>query len=167
MGDFDYGMEHGLWDADGVPHWLGDEEEQIKDDYYHHKKNTTLNSIEIHLTPSKYLDSDGRYLRAKLTNNKLSSSDIKLEVMHDKYNNNDSLALEVYNKGVMIGHIQKYDSSIDINRFCFVNSKLINTLTLKWDNNNFKLSKNVPIKESKFSNNEIIQIIITDDCYNY
>jgi hypothetical protein len=39
--------------------------------------------------------------------------------MHDKYNNYDPLSLEVYNNGIVIGYIQKYNSSVNIDKFCF------------------------------------------------
>lgn len=120
---------------DGMPHWLPDD---TPEKYINYKK---FLSVEIGLTPSKYLPSDARYLRAKLTNNELDSVDIDLEIMHDKYNNNDPLALEVYCNGNMIGYVQKFNNRIDINDFCFNDNKKIDSLKLEWENNKFILSK--------------------------
>ena len=147
MGMYDDIMDMGGFDDDGMPNFLNDNQE----DYNNHSPdmNTELETIEINLTPSKYLTTEARYLRAKLTNNELDSSDIKLEVMHDKYNNNDSLALEVYNNGVMIGHIQKFDSSINIDDFCFINENKITNLILEWKNDKLYLSKKLSYSEQE------------------
>ena len=131
MGDWDYINEHmGGHDDDGLPNFMNEPGfsddnyyDEVEDDTYHNS-----NSIEIVLTPNKYLDSESRYLRAQLINNKLTN--FTLEVMHDIYNQHDSLALEVYCNKVHIGFIQKYDSHIDINKFCF-NNDVLKNITLE------------------------------------
>ena len=95
--------------------------------------------IEVHLTPSKYLSSEEKYIRTNLINNKLNNSQINLEVFHDKYNNYDPLAIEVYCNKTMIGYIRKDTSKIDT--FCFENNKIKN-LSLQWENNKFLLYNN-------------------------
>jgi hypothetical protein len=138
MGDFDDGYEAGLWGHDGIPYdrYVGGDDENR--DIEAIKK---LESIKISLTPTKYLDSDGQYMRAKLINNELSESDVSLEVMHDKYNSHDSKALQVFCNQISIGYIQKYDDEEDIDDFCFIeNDKAIN-LTLRWTDNHFLLSR--------------------------
>ena len=145
MGMYDDIMDMGGFDDEGMPNFLNHDQEEDDNDYYtkttYTQSTQQLQSIEINLTPSKYLNSEARYLRAKLINNELKSSDINLEIMHDKYNNNDSLALEIYCSNVMIGYIQKYNSSVKINDFCFIGNQKIKDLTLKWKNNKFYLSK--------------------------
>jgi len=100
MGDLDWSYEHGYEDLEG---------NVLKDDYDREDQEsvTTNNqeSINIDLTPGKYLSSEGKYLRAKLTNNKLDNSSVKLEVLHDKFNDNDELALEVFCNQIPIGYI--------------------------------------------------------------
>jgi len=132
MDDFSNEIKLGLKDIDNK-----------HKDSYNLKDNNILTSIEINLIPNKYLNTEERYLRAKLLNNKANSSNITLEIMHDRYNDDDSLALEVYYNHVMIGYIQKYNRSVNINNFCFINNQIIKDLTLKWENNKFYLSKKV------------------------
>lgn len=148
MGDYDYGREHGMWGDDGVPYWIKYDNgfnEENNSNVYEQKNN--LESIEVSLTPSKFLMPEEKYSRAKLINNTLDDNDINLEVMHNKYNKYDSLALEVYNKGIMIGHIQKYDAQKNINEFCFINNKKIKSLILSWKNDKFYLSRSLSDSE--------------------
>ena len=153
MGDFDDGREMGLWGDDGIPYWMDDDvkdDKYIKNDYdsstsipkYQNIKATD-NSIDINLTPSKYLSSEEQNLRNRLINNELNSSQINLKVIHNPKNTHDSLALEVYNNNVKIGHIQKYDNPIDINQFCFINNKKVDNLKIEWIDNKFKLLKDI------------------------
>lgn len=161
MGDYDDGLEAGYWGVDGIPYWMDDNyEEKYDDSEEDNDYDEIVESIEISLTPSKYLQSEeAKYLRAKLINNKLNPSEIDLEIMHDKYNNADKLALEIYCNAKMIGHIQKYDASVDIDKFCFINNKTIESLRLEWNGNAFILSKNVPIKEPEPSHDELVDMI--------
>ena len=109
----------------------------------------------IDLTPNKYLSAEAKYLRAKLLNNELNDSEIKLEIMHDKYNNYDPLALEAYCNQISIGYIQKFNSADNIDDFCFRNGIKITTLTLKWKDNNLYLSKSAhDIEETKTLNTD-------------
>lgn len=130
MGDFSDGYEMGLWGLDGIPYDLGDDSDN---------EIESSNKIIVELTPGKYLSSEGRYLRAKLTNNELEDSDIILEVLHDKSNDNDPLALEVFCNRISIGYIQKYSSTIDIDDFCFLDNSNKRKLHLDWRDNRFSL----------------------------
>ena len=144
MGEFADGYESGLWGSDGIPYDDG------YDDYENNDRITNKNKsekISIELTPTKYLNSESRYLRAKLMNNELNISDIELEVLHDKYNENDLSALEVYCNKIMIGYIQKYNNSTNINDFCFINNEKIRNLILEWRDNNFYLSRSLSNEE--------------------
>ena len=131
-----------IWDRDDISYGIDNSSKFIN-------KDKELERIEINLTPKKYLDLQGKYLRTQLVNNQLDNANISLEVIHNKFNTNDPLALEVYCNGVMIGFVQKYDSSININNFCFSESKKIKNLILKWTNNKFYLSKDVSFVEKK------------------
>lgn len=100
-----------------------------------------LEFISINLTPSKYLGAEGKYLRAKLTNDELDTSTVELEVLHDKFNDNDPLALEVYCNQVSIGYIRKVGSDVDIDKYCFIDNRTKGELTIEWKNNEFSLFK--------------------------
>tara|TARA_Y100000310_G_scaffold281393_1_gene301838 strand:- start:1389 stop:2744 length:1356 start_codon:yes stop_codon:yes gene_type:complete len=139
MGDWDYAVEMGLEDLQGNI--------RVDDhDYYnyHDEINSTKNiteSIKIELTPSKYLDSSSRYLRAQLTNNALSLDDITLELFHDKYNEHDPMAIEVYCKKLFIGYVKKKDGDVDIDNFCFTKGHILRDLTIIWKDNCFEISR--------------------------
>jgi len=117
----------------------------------------TANSIDINLTPSKYLTYEAQILRNRLINNELSYSERNLKVIHNLENTHDSLALEVYNNNLKIGHIQKYDNPIDINQFCFVDNKKVDNLKLEWIDNKFKLSKDISSEEKISEIDDIIK----------
>jgi len=91
----------------------------------------TYDNIEVELTPAKYLTSEQRYIRAQLINNKITESEHKLEILHDKFNEHDSLALEVYTNQIFIGYILKNSPSID--SFCFNNDNLLRDISIIWD----------------------------------
>jgi len=107
-------------------------------------------TIKVYLTPSKYLDSEARYLRAKLTNNKMGDNQPILEVFHDISNDNDSLALEVFCNRIFIGYVKKMGSEVDIDVFCFSGKKLNDGLRIEWRSGEFWLSKK-EIAETVFS----------------
>ena len=138
MGDWDWAYEHGYEDMQG--NLLKDdyEDEHVLDES---NKTKATESIVVELTPSKYLDSDGRYIRAKLTNNDLNAKEINLEVFHDKSNERDPYALEVFCNRKFIGHIQKYNSYLNIDEFCFTESGVKRKLTIEWGKNHFILSR--------------------------
>jgi len=113
-------------------------------------KDNSLNiskykTISINLTPSKYLTLEEQNSRNSLINNELNSSQINLKIIHNPNNTHDSLALEVYNNDVKIGHIQKYDNLIEINQFCFINNQKVDNLKIKWINDKFRLYKDKDI----------------------
>ena len=114
----------------------------IDNDYYDYMEklqeedNEKIEFIEVSLTPSKYLTtSEEKYMRAKLINNDIDMSNILLEVMHDKYNTSDPLAISVYCNKVMIGYIRKYDNS-RVDDFCFIDNSL-RQLIIKWEKDKF------------------------------
>lgn len=148
MSDNDDAIEMGLIDYQG---------NILVDDYDRADQNNgptnNQESTNIDLTPGKYLSSEGKYLRAKLTNNELDNSSQNLEVLHEKFNDNDSLALEVFCNKTSIGYIQKYSSDVDIDEFCFIDNKKINNLTLQWESNQFTLKKVL-----SHSENEILKL---------
>lgn len=163
MGDFDDMYDMGLVDISGMPTWEEPQDDAFSNttkysNYTDNSKVKELKSIEIKLTPVKYLNSqEARYLRASLINNKINDQTIDLEIMHDKYNNNDKFALEVYCNRTMIGYIQKYDSDVNINSFCFDDGQLLDDISLKWSNNKFILSKYIFLTEKKVINEKIIE----------
>lgn len=136
MSDNDLAIEMGLIDYQG--NILVDDESD--EDVYQSTKDD-FKSIKVSLTPIKYLDSESQYMRSRLTNNQLIVSDINLEIMYDKYNKNDDFALQVFCNRVPIGYIQKYDSNIDIDGFCFVENEKVHDLTLEWNDNELLLSR--------------------------
>ena len=97
-----------------------------------------IQRIKIELTPSKYLSAESRYIRAKLLDQELDASNLELEVLHDRDNENDALALEVFCNRVSIGYIRKHNNEIDIDRACFLNGKK-NKLNLELNGGEFAL----------------------------
>jgi len=97
-----------------------------------------IQGIKIELTPSKYLSSESRYIRAKLLDQELDAPNVALEVLHDRENENDALALEVFCNRVSIGYIRKHNNEIDIDRACFLNGKK-NKLNLELNGDEFTL----------------------------
>lgn len=103
----------------------------------------SIESLRVSLTPSKYLNTEGRYWRAKLYNNELELADRKLEVLHDPENESDPFALEVFCNQTSIGYVQKYTSEVDINSFCFDDIKSKRKLLLEWNSNEFILHRHL------------------------
>ncbi|WP_299081143.1 SUMF1/EgtB/PvdO family nonheme iron enzyme [uncultured Paraglaciecola sp.] len=133
MSDWDDAVSMGFEDLHG--NILVDDFE--KESEVEQRKKVAI--IVVDLTPSKYLSSEGKYLRAKLINNELNIAEIKLEVLQDKYNENDPLALEVFCNKTSIGLIQKYSNETNIDEYCFTDNDSKRGLHLKWEDNNFLL----------------------------
>ncbi len=159
MGDFDDGMEMGLWGADGIPYWDGDEDDsyqkkekkrKIVEPDMNSKKYNTVECdskyvcLKVMLTPSSLLNARERYTRSDLY--KEQDTEIKLELIHDKGNEADSKALEVYYDQIFMGHIRKKFKDADINNtnvvndFCFEDNKL-RDISLFWNGEEFYLRK--------------------------
>ena len=133
MGDWDYAVEMGLEDLQGNL--------LVDDDYEPVNACPSRETIEIELTPSKYLDSNSRYLRAQLTNNNLQSDKITLELFHDKYNDNDPMAIEVFCDKIFIGYVRKKETEEDVDGFCFSKGPVLRKLTLEWKGTYFELAR--------------------------
>lgn len=97
-----------------------------------------IQRIKIDLTPSKYLSSESRYVRAKLLDQELDTSNVALEVLHDRENENDAFALEVFCNRVSIGYVKKHNNEVDIDKVCFLNGKK-NKLHLEFNGDEFIL----------------------------
>lgn len=124
MGDYDYGIEHGMWGTDGIPYDMNEDEEiQVYD-----------NRIIVHLTPRKYLNKHQTEKRREVDYDDYISG---IQVIHDRYNKNDKYALEVFYKNVHIGYIRKkfdqrnIDNTDKINNFCFTNG-IFNDIVLTY-----------------------------------
>lgn len=126
--------------------------EDSQDDLYDHPTNTEESSetISVALTPGENLNSEGHYLQLKLINNQLSDSEINLEVMHDRYNDKDDLALQVFCNRTPIGFILKQNNEKDIDVFSFIDNEKIESLTLTWQNNHFLLSRTLSHSENLY-----------------
>ena len=173
MGDFDDGMEMGLWGADGIPYWDGEDDQNshTKIKRKRRKKTTEIdvnsnqyNTIEcvpkylclkVMLTSSSLLKTRERYERSSLYNKE--DVIIELELIHDKGNEYDNKALEVYFNRIFMGHVRKRfkDDAIDntrvVNEFCFEDNKLSN-VSIFWSGEEFYLRK--ISKEYKRKSNE-------------
>lgn len=109
--------------------------------------------LEITLTPSKYLNDNQQYKRRQLFNEELINP--KLELIHNKFNSHDKLALEIFCDKIMIGYIQKYNSENDINNYCFTNSELLNDIKVLFINNKLIIHK----KSNLNQNNEEFDVM--------
>lgn len=147
MSDNDVAIEMGLIDVHGNI-LVDDDPEESYGNSSPMSEEYSSETMEVSLTPGKYLDTEGEYLRSQLTNNQLSDSEIKLEVMHDRYNENDPLALQVFCNHSFIGFIQKYDNEQDVDGFSFIDNEKIINLTLKWQCNCFILLRKLSHSES-------------------
>ncbi len=128
MGDYDDGREMGLWGDDGIPYDYGnDEEEYVEKGYI------------VALTPERFLK---QYQKNKRQNLSKHSS---VEFIHNRFNEYDRYALEVYFEDVFIGHVRKnYDDdnkASEINKWCFVDGFLGNVYIVYLGNGNFSIRK--------------------------
>jgi len=96
--------------------------------------------LSVKLTPTKYLASEGRYMRARLLNGELDNNEIKLEVFHDIGNDYDALALEVFCNEVPIGHIRKHDSDHDLDSLCFDEQTKMMKISIEYSDGELFLS---------------------------
>ncbi len=117
MGDYDDGREMGLWGDDGIPYWDGDDESEKRKKGY-----------IVSLTPSKYLKKYQKDKRIALWHKRSSKGYISLELVHNRFNERDKYALEVYFEDVFIGYLRKkyddHDKTTEINKMCFLNGFL-------------------------------------------
>lgn len=152
-------MEYDMGFLDYKGNLLIDEyNDEYNEENNHSSELTNEESIEIFLTPTKYLNSDEKYMKLLLLNNKIDKSKIILELMHDKTNNYDSLALSVYCNKIMIGYIRK-DEIGKINKFCFNNRDIISDLGIKWEKDKFILSKRSPYSKKTILDNSSERIL--------
>lgn len=100
--------------------------------------------MNVELTPANYLESnESRFQRAKLLNNQLNSEEQNLSIMHDRYNDHDNLALEVYCDQIFIGYIRKnVPNGEQINEFCFKSGAMCK-LFVKYYQNNLVIQKHL------------------------
>lgn len=144
MGEYADGYEKGLWDQDGIPSW----DDEYND--YSTQDNKVYDEIVIDLTPSQYLSEYSKFLRLKLFNKTDKVSNEYLHVYHDKFNDHDKYALEIYYQDKTIGYVRKNGSAYykkgDIEDFCFTNG-ILNDLKLKYDGKNLKLIKELSYLE--------------------
>ncbi len=111
--------------------------------------------MDVTLTPMNFLKSDERYARAQLY--KEYNKKIFLELIHDRYNDYDNKALEVYYQGIFIGHIRKnfdnddVDNTYFINDFCFDGDMLIQDISVSWDGKKFNLQRMMSEQEDLIS----------------
>lgn len=110
MSDFDDGYEAGYWGADGIPNWIDEEND------YKNKREEMV----VTLTPKNFLKQHQRNKRLDLYRH---PDQMSLEILHNRYNEHDFYALEVYCENIFIGNIRKKfedrDETEKINQFCF------------------------------------------------
>ncbi len=98
------------------------------------------------------MNTEERYERANLY--KEYDIEIELELIHNKGNEHDIRALEVYHNQLYIGHIRKIfqDDDIDnskiINDFCFEDNKL-RDVSLFWSGEEFYLRRKTKEQREK------------------
>ena len=97
----DWEMEHGIGYGDFPDSWDRDDYLETKIEYV---------SLIIALTPSKFLSDDNILIRHKLLNSNYKISGKDFEVYHDKYNQYDKYALEIFYKSFSIGYVLKRNS---------------------------------------------------------
>ena len=109
---------------------------------YEFSDNGEYSYLSVLLTPMEILKTDERYTRASLYKN---TNRRKLEIIHNKFNEEDSKTLDVYNNGIFIGYVRKkFTVDIDktdlVNNFCF-NNEIINDITLYWTGGTFMIQQ--------------------------
>lgn len=142
MSDWDLAVEMGL--EDGFGNTFDDRNVSSKTVNETQPKRA---SIIVELTSSDYLSTEGRYVRAKLINNELAKTDVKLEILQDKLNSYDPMALEVFCNQVSIGYIKKHDNSADIDKYCYTKERSRRGMLLSWSNDCFVLD--IDISDSR------------------
>jgi len=145
MSDFDDAYSMGLVDSEGTATDLGwDDNTDGVQKHYSVRSDSVFTYLDVFLTPANLLRSDERYARTNLY--KEYDTKTYLELLHDRGNEYDSKALEVYYNGTFIGHIMKIfkDENIDntrvVNNFCFDENRL-NNIELFWSGEKFFLKK--------------------------
>ncbi len=130
MGDFDEMYEMGLVDKGGMPIWenYNNKYKNKKNNSLYDKSNFKINkqngiiSLTIDLTPKVFLEAKQLTIREDLEKTNFNKI---LNLKHNKYNNNDNFALEIYYNEIFIGHVRKkfkyegIDNTSIINNFCF------------------------------------------------
>jgi hypothetical protein len=132
---------------------------QTIENSYKETDDGEFSTLSILLTPMNLLKSDERFARAKLY--QIDSGEIELDIVHDRFNEKDNKALEVYYDKTFIGYIRKrftneyIDHSELVEEFCFNDNK-IRDLQLLWNGIEFILrgmstEKRKKLKEEKES----------------
>ena len=78
---------------------------QTIENSYKETDDGEFNSLSVLLTAADLLKSDERFTRAKLY--QIDNDEISLAVIHDRFNEKDNRALEVYYDKTFIGYIRK------------------------------------------------------------
>ncbi len=133
----------------------------IVENSYKQVSDGEFNSLIVLLTPMNFLKSDERFVRAKLC--QIDKGEIDIDLMHDRFHEADSKALEVYYDKTFIGYVRKrfnsehIDNTEVVDEFCFDGNKLGN-IEMYWDGENFKLKKKVYPSNEKRSERQHNQL---------
>jgi len=155
MSDWDDMMDMGYGNSDGT---LTDSfYESCEEDESNWHSNIEYEYIKnVELTPSQHLSTNEKYIRAKITNNKELTDWSDFELMHEKSNNHDAMAIQVFYKEIFIGYIKKnntFISSSEINFFCF-NKNILYELQINWVNDSFQIRKVLTDEIKKYREKE-------------
>jgi len=140
---------------------------QTIENSYKETDDGELSTLSVLLTPMDLLKTDERFARAKLY--QIDSEEIELDIVHDRFNENDNKALEAYYDKTFIGYVRKrfdneyIDNTERVEEFCFNDNK-IRDLQLLWNGIEFILKgmsveKRKKLKEEKES--------LLKDIYHY
>ncbi len=119
--------------------------ETVVETHYKLTKDGENCNLSVILTPMSKLDAEGRYTRAKLLES--NNNTTHLELIHDRFNDYDNKALEIYYEKKFIGYIRKkFYGYIDmpdiVNNFCFEGNKLVK-LSIYWNGESFIVQRNL------------------------
>ncbi len=109
-------------------------------DSYKETEDEEFAYLSVLLTPMDLLKSNERFARAQLY--KIDSEQISLEIVHDRFNEKDSRALEVYYNETFIGYVRKrfdneyIDNTQIVDNFFFDGDKFKN-LEMYWNGSTF------------------------------
>ncbi len=128
---------------------------QTIENSYKEVDNGEFSTLSVLLTPMDLLKSDERFARAKLY--QTDNDEVSLDIIHDRFNEKDNKALEVYYDKTFIGYVRKrfdyeyIDNTELVDEFFFYKKKL-RDIEMYWNGNEF-----IVRRESKVAKEKLIK----------
>ncbi len=119
---------------------------------YKKSDDSEFNYLKVILTPMDLLKSDERFKRAQLY--QLGNQKINLNIMYDRFHEDDDKSLEVYYDQIFIGHVrklfnkEKVDKTNIVNEFCFDENNF-RDIKMYWNGESFIIQSEKKVNKDK------------------